>query len=80
MLRELHGPNVTYQPLDLVGLTATVSIDRVLERCRDEGFRGVNVTHPYKRNTFAHVTPIGLFLFVVCSVAKMDLVKLIQPK
>ena len=42
------------------------------------GFRGVNATHPCKRDTFAHVTPMGLCLFVVCSVAKVDPVKLIK--
>jgi shikimate dehydrogenase len=61
LLGELHGLKVTYQPMDLLGLTAPVSIDRELERCRNEGFRGVNVTHPYKRDAFAHVTPIPDF-------------------
>jgi shikimate 5-dehydrogenase len=60
--------------MDLVDLTAHASIDRELVRCRDKGFRGVNVTRPYKRDVFAHVTPIGLSLFVACSVAKADLV------
>jgi len=78
LLAELHGLNVTYQPMDIVGLTAPVSIARELERCRDEGFHGVNVTHPYKRDAFAHVTPIGLCLFVCCSVARVDLVRLIR--
>lgn len=64
--------------MDIVGLTAPVSISRELERCRDEGFRGVNVTHPYKRDAFANVIPIGLCLFVVCSVARVDLVRLIR--
>ena len=66
LLSEPHGLNVTYQPMDIVGLTASVSIARELERCRDEGFRGVNVTHPYKLDAFAHAKPIELCLFVCC--------------
>lgn len=61
LLGELHGLNVTYNPMDLVGRDTHVSIAGELERCRDEGFQGVNVTHPYKVEAFAHVTTLPNF-------------------
>jgi len=56
LLGELYSLDVTYQPMDLVSHPAPVSIKQELERCRDNGFRGVNVTHPYKREAFDCVT------------------------
>jgi hypothetical protein len=64
--------------MDIACFTAPVSIVRELERYRDEGFRRVNVIHPYKRDAFAYVTPIELCLFVCCLVARVDLIRLIR--
>lgn len=61
LLGELYGLKVTYQVMDLEKHTPPVSIVRELERCRDEGFRGVNVTHPYKQKAFRAVTPMEHF-------------------
>ncbi len=61
LLGEIYGLNVNYRVMDLGGRTEAVSIIRELERCRDEGFRGVNVTHPYKRDAFLCVTPLPHF-------------------
>jgi len=61
LLGEIHGLNVTYQPMDLLERPDPVSIERELERCRAEGFRGVNITHPYKKDAFACVTTLPDF-------------------
>lgn len=61
LLGEMHGLDVTYQPMDLLDREQSVSIAVELERCRNEGFRGVNVTHPYKRDAFAHVPTVTGF-------------------
>ena len=61
LLGELHGLDVTYQPMDLIHSDPPVSIARELERCKNEGFRGVNVTHPYKVEAFAHITTMPGF-------------------
>jgi len=55
LLGEMHGLDVTYRPMDLLDRQQPVSIAEELERCRKAGFRGVNVTHPYKRDAFTHV-------------------------
>jgi shikimate dehydrogenase len=55
LLGEMYDLNVSYRVMDLGAQPAPVSITRELERCRDEGFRGVNVTHPYKRDAFLAV-------------------------
>ncbi|MDE3029498.1 MAG: shikimate dehydrogenase, partial [Paracoccaceae bacterium] len=50
---RLAGLNVTYDlliPAEL-GLTFT----EVLEKCVDEGYRGVNVTYPFKEAVVSHV-------------------------
>lgn len=61
LLGEIYGLDVTYQPMDLVGRPELVSIADELERCRAEGFKGVNVTHPYKKDAFACVTTLPDF-------------------
>lgn len=54
LIGELYGLPIQYRPMDL-GERANVSIGDELLRCRDEGYRGVNVTHPYKRDAFKFV-------------------------
>lgn len=61
LLGEVHGLDVSYKPMDLHNHPEPVSIAEELTRCRDEGFRGVNVTHPYKRDAFAYVTTMPGF-------------------
>jgi shikimate dehydrogenase len=65
LLGELYKIQVTYTPMDLHDNPPPVRIGTELARCRDEGYRGVNVTHPYKRDAFQVVTtvkgfPVGL--------------------
>ena len=55
LIGELHGLDVRYHPMDLAAKPG-VNIRDELLRCRDEGFRGVNVTHPYKRDAFRCVS------------------------
>jgi shikimate dehydrogenase len=47
--------------MDLLKSSGAVSIAAELERCRAEGFTGVNVTHPYKQKALAHVTTVPDF-------------------
>lgn len=61
LLGEIHGIPVTYQPMDLARHPGEVSILSELKRCQKAGFRGVNVTHPYKRLAFDHVTTMPSF-------------------
>jgi shikimate dehydrogenase len=61
LLGELYGVAVTYEPMDLAGRSAPVSILAELQRCRAEGYRGVNVTHPYKRDAFTVVATMPSF-------------------
>lgn len=61
LLGEMYGIHVTYEPMDLKGREQPVSIRAELERCRDEGYRAVNVTHPYKREAFAFVRTMPAF-------------------
>jgi shikimate dehydrogenase len=61
LLGELNDLDVTYRLMDLAARPAPVSIAEELTRCRTEGFRGVNVTHPYKRDAFHHVTTMPHF-------------------
>jgi len=61
LLGELYNSPVTYQPIDLAGRTGPVDICSELERCRQEGYRAVNVTHPYKRDAFGCVTTMAHF-------------------
>ncbi len=61
MLGGLYGLDVTYEPIDLIDRPAPVVIEQELKRCRKLGFRGVNVTHPYKRDAFNCVTTMPRF-------------------
>ena len=61
MLGELYNLEVTYEPMDLVERTTPVSIGQELRCCQKMGFRGVNVTHPYKREALAHVKTMKHF-------------------
>lgn len=54
MLGSLSGLEVSYQPMDL-GDKQAVDIEAELRRCERDGFTGVNVTHPYKRQAFQHM-------------------------
>jgi len=60
LIGELYGLNVRYWPMDL-GKQANVSIGDELVRCRNEGYHGVNVTHPYKRDAFKCVSVLPGF-------------------
>jgi len=55
LLGEIYGLDVTYQPMDLAG-KPEVNIAEELQRCSDEGYTGVNVTHPYKKGALKSVT------------------------
>lgn len=61
LLGEMNDLDVTYRLIDLACRPAPASIAEELTRCRIEGFRGVNVTHPYKRDAFHHVTTMPHF-------------------
>ncbi len=61
LLGELYNININYRLMDLADKPEPVSILKELERCRREGFRGVNVTHPYKKRAFEHVTTFDHF-------------------
>ncbi|MFV0438542.1 MAG: shikimate dehydrogenase family protein [Desulfopila sp.] len=60
-LGEIHGLAVTYQPMDLLDRSGPVSIVDELRRCQAEGYCGVNVTHPYKKEAFGCVTTLAGF-------------------
>ncbi|WP_035273301.1 shikimate dehydrogenase family protein [Desulfogranum japonicum] len=61
LLGEIYGLNVHYRPIDLLNENPSGSIAAALEQCRQEGFRGVNVTHPYKQQAFQLVQPMADF-------------------
>ncbi len=61
LLGELYNLKLSYQLLDMADRTAPCHVGEELRRCRDQGFRGMNVTHPYKREAYAEVTPLGDF-------------------
>ncbi|WP_136810667.1 shikimate dehydrogenase family protein [Desulfosediminicola flagellatus] len=61
LLGEMYGLQVTYQVMDLGEHPTPVSISDELKRCSGEGFRGVNVTHPYKQDAFKTVTLLDHF-------------------
>lgn len=60
LLGQLFGLDVTYQPMDLAG-QAAVNITEELKRCQREGYTGVNVTHPYKKEALKAVTLMSGF-------------------
>lgn len=61
LLGELYNLKVSYEPMDLIDRPDLVSIGQELQRCRGLGFRGVNVTHPYKRDALNFVTTMQHF-------------------
>ncbi len=61
LLGEIHGLAINYRNMDLADRSEPVSIGEELARCRDEGFQGVNVTHPYKVAAYACVTTVSSF-------------------
>ncbi|MCG6931041.1 MAG: hypothetical protein LJE64_10850 [Desulfofustis sp.] len=61
LLGEIYHLEVTYEPIDLVDRPGPVSIGEELQRCRTLGYRGVNVTHPYKREALDFVTVMAGF-------------------
>lgn len=61
LLGELYGVAVAYEPMDLAGRSGQISILAELLRCHEEGYRGVNVTHPYKRDAFEAVKTTPAF-------------------
>ncbi|MDE0459675.1 MAG: hypothetical protein OXI15_20495 [Chromatiales bacterium] len=50
---QLRGSAVRYDPL--VPAETGLGFDALLDRCAREGYRGVNVTHPYKERAAARV-------------------------
>lgn len=60
LMGEIHGLKISYLPMDLAGKIGVVIRDELI-RCRDEGFTGVNVTHPYKRDAFYCVETLAGF-------------------
>lgn len=61
LLGELHNLTVTYEPIDLIDRPEPMSIGNELQRCQRLGFRGVNVTHPYKRKALDFVKTVEHF-------------------
>lgn len=57
MLGEMVGRATTYHLIDLSEVPHPPPIAQQLDDCARQGFRGVNVTHPYKREAFLAVTP-----------------------
>ena len=46
--------NLTYKRL--VPAAEGLSFEHLFQRCKDEGYRGLNITYPYKEKAMAHVT------------------------
>lgn len=61
LLGREYGLDLSYTNMDLADCPQPVSIARELERCQKEGFRGVNVTHPYKIDAFNCVEIVPTF-------------------
>lgn len=61
MLGQLYNLDVRYNLMDLALKAGPVSIRGELERCMKEGYRGVNVTHPYKRDAYNAVNVVESF-------------------
>lgn len=57
MLGEMIGRETTYRLMDLSEVPHPPPIAEQLNECARQGFRGVNITHPYKREAFQAVTP-----------------------
>jgi len=54
-LGDLHGVDVEYHSIDASD-TPDFDFNATLDRCAAEGFRGVNVTHPFKADVCARVS------------------------
>lgn len=50
---RLCGLDIAYEPL--VPADAGIDFDTMFDRCCKDGFRGINVTHPYKETVFARL-------------------------
>jgi len=61
LLGKEHGLDLSYTNMDLAASPQPVSIAMELKRCQQEGFRGVNVTHPYKIDAFNCVERVATF-------------------
>lgn len=60
-LGDFYDLPVKYELIDLAEESQPVKIEEYLADCRSKGFRGVNVTHPYKREAFGHVETLEGF-------------------
>jgi shikimate dehydrogenase len=47
---QLCGLDVTYEPL--IPADMGLDFDAVFDQCRESGFRGINITYPYKERVF----------------------------
>jgi shikimate dehydrogenase len=61
LLGNLYGLKIHYRLMDLADRPGPVSLLEELRRCKAEGFTGVNITHPYKREGFKEVSPLRRF-------------------
>jgi len=68
LLGELYDVPIVYQLLDMADRSDSISVHSELKKCMIEGYRGLNVTHPYKREAFAEVTPVTGLSSVLTSV------------
>jgi shikimate dehydrogenase len=50
---RLCGLDVSYEPL--IPADLGLDFDAVFDRCQDAGFRGVNITYPYKERVFSRL-------------------------
>ena len=53
-LGDLHGVDIEYHSIDSAEIPG-FNLDSALDRCAADGFRGVNVTHPFKSDVCARV-------------------------
>lgn len=60
LIGEVYNLDASYELMDL-GDKSDVNIENELNRCKSEGFDGVNVTHPYKRDAFKCVNVLSTF-------------------
>jgi shikimate dehydrogenase len=50
---RLCGLDVSYEPL--IPADLGLDFDAVFDRCRNDGFRGINITYPYKERVFSRL-------------------------
>lgn len=60
LIGEVYNLDASYEIMDL-SEKENVNIKDELIRCKNEGFEGVNVTHPYKRDAFEYVKVLPNF-------------------